>query len=302
MIDIQNIKNGQYVLVTPEMAQELIDHNVENNRKIDMKTVRRYASDMQDGLWRDKIPNHSIILARKGGNWYMIDGQHRCLAVIQFGRPVLFKFEFARLEDLPYLDLGKSRNAKDMLTIKGLPQSGNVVALARYVYAAKFGEALLSGILQMKIDKACHTSVSEMHAYSYSSQHYEMLREYVNKAQKMYKRTQKKGSIKTYGFFLWMLDWLTPTGSDAFFEEYSKEFSTAVCVRYAKEKILKMYFPTRDGIKVKVTNKDIIEVLLASYDRFVTRQGTKPQKKDIDAVSDKYNQLILEKREKERTA
>ena len=71
------------VLVTPEMAQEWLDHQAVN-RRVRTRIVKQMARDMAAGIWRSST-NEALAFnpERK-----MIDGQHRCLAVILYGKPV----------------------------------------------------------------------------------------------------------------------------------------------------------------------------------------------------------------------
>jgi hypothetical protein len=42
--------------VTPELAEHYLERNANNYRRLDEKTVRRYARDMTKGAWQDRHP------------------------------------------------------------------------------------------------------------------------------------------------------------------------------------------------------------------------------------------------------
>jgi len=70
---------SEFVYITPEMAQRLLDFNP-LNRKIKMTHVEGLKRDIQNHRW---LQTHESIAINKLGN--MHDGQHRAVAVIKAG-------------------------------------------------------------------------------------------------------------------------------------------------------------------------------------------------------------------------
>jgi len=68
---------SEFVYITPEMAQKLLDYNP-INRKIKMGHVEGLKRDIQNHRW---LQTHESIAVNKLGN--MHDGQHRALAIIK---------------------------------------------------------------------------------------------------------------------------------------------------------------------------------------------------------------------------
>ena len=104
------------VVMTPARAQELLDRNIENNRRISGARVNRYLSDMRAGRWRY---NGEAIKVNTLGQ--LVDGQQRLSAVVALGRPV----EMEVIEDLPVgietsLDQGRSRSSSDALFMRSI--------------------------------------------------------------------------------------------------------------------------------------------------------------------------------------
>lgn len=88
-------EEGQYsefVLVSPEMAAELLAWNNNPRKKIMQSVVDRYRTDMQNGEWNDN--SQSIAIDYKG---YLHNGQHRLTAIVQLGKPQRMYFTFNTL-------------------------------------------------------------------------------------------------------------------------------------------------------------------------------------------------------------
>lgn len=71
-------------LVSPDQAQLWLDA-MNANRKLRPSIVRKYAADMVAGAWRHDTPE--CITINTDGQ--MIDGQHRCRAIVSIGVSVL---------------------------------------------------------------------------------------------------------------------------------------------------------------------------------------------------------------------
>lgn len=104
------------VHVTPEVATELLRHNV-HNRNIRPAWVKKYAKDMTEGRWTRNGETMTII-EHTDGTKRILNGQHRLLAVVQSGIAVDFDIYFAGAEeeeDLIFttLDGGAKRSFED---------------------------------------------------------------------------------------------------------------------------------------------------------------------------------------------
>ncbi len=111
--------------VSPAMAKKWLEKN-ENNRNVSIRTVSRYAKEMQNGGWKS---NGDPIRFDTDGN--ILDGQHRLLAIVKADKAA----ELLVVEDLPRevfdtIDIGKRRSAADCLGIIGTDKSPQQVAAA----------------------------------------------------------------------------------------------------------------------------------------------------------------------------
>jgi hypothetical protein len=111
------------VLVTPDMARELLDRNT-RNRKLKWANIRRYAKSMREGRW---VPNGSTIAWGRDG--VLNDGQNRFYAVIEADTPVLFLFAFGYApEAFRTIDDGAVRTVADVHGIDGVANPKQVAA------------------------------------------------------------------------------------------------------------------------------------------------------------------------------
>lgn len=116
-------------VITPAHAIKLLENNIKNNRKINMKVVESYARQMEKGLW---IVNSGepLIFSEEGQG---ISFQHRMMAVIRAaelreqhpeGKGKFFGVEFLIVSNvpstaLPSIDDGSKRTLADALIIAG---------------------------------------------------------------------------------------------------------------------------------------------------------------------------------------
>lgn len=119
-------KTMEKVLLTPSDAAELLEHNTEN-RPLSQQHVQRIARQIIDGKW--KFNGDSIKVSESGD---VLDGQHRCWAVLEAKQPVetiivrgIKRDAFATIDTVR-----KSRSGGDTLALCGASLYRNVVAAA----------------------------------------------------------------------------------------------------------------------------------------------------------------------------
>lgn len=83
---------SEYILVTPEMAEELLKWNDNPRKKIMQTVIDRYRADMAAGEWTDTAESIAIDY-----NGYLHNGQHRLNAIVQWGQPQRMYFTFNTL-------------------------------------------------------------------------------------------------------------------------------------------------------------------------------------------------------------
>lgn len=99
------------LLVTPEVAQELLKKN-KKNRPVNWNKVEEYAEIMRRGEW--KLHAQGIILDELGN---IVTGQKRLWAVVYADTPVYFRVTRGNPSDTaPVIDRGQAQSARDLAT------------------------------------------------------------------------------------------------------------------------------------------------------------------------------------------
>jgi hypothetical protein len=135
--------------VTPELAEQWLAHS-EVNRPSRRRKVAEFARDMTAGHWMPTAESVKFNTRER-----MIDGKHRCLAVIASG--VTVRMVIARnVEDAAQrvMDSGSARTPADTLHIEGHASAATLAAVARRVVALQRGQnvkALMTGITKSEI-------------------------------------------------------------------------------------------------------------------------------------------------------
>lgn len=113
--------------LTPALAAEWLGAN-HHNRNVRPVKVRAYARDIADGRW-----TFAADPIRFDWNRNMIDGQHRCLAVIEAGVPIRQLVVTGLDPDAQtVMDSGARRSAADALRFKGYEHEvGTLAAVAK---------------------------------------------------------------------------------------------------------------------------------------------------------------------------
>ena len=103
------------IKLTPEIAQKLLDTQIEDQRKLSKSYVLKYAEAFKKGLWKFAADPIRV-------DWYgnLIDGQHRCQMVVLTKKSIKVLIVYG-LDPEVYkvIDSGKKRNLSDALTING---------------------------------------------------------------------------------------------------------------------------------------------------------------------------------------
>src|ERR1700689_2182609 len=113
--DSSNSANPRKILLTPELAAQLLDHN-NLNRPLNDQHVKRIANQILAGKW--KFNGDTIKLSVKKD---VLDGQHRLWAVMESKVPIeTIIVEGIEAEAFATIDtLRKPRSGADVLALKG---------------------------------------------------------------------------------------------------------------------------------------------------------------------------------------
>jgi hypothetical protein len=117
-------------LITPNDAKRILQKN-SMNRKIEERLVNFYCKLMIAGLWKEDT-GEAIKIALNG---YLLDGQHRLLALIKANISLSFLMVLdLDAEIFAVLDSGKTRSAADVFSISQIEYGAPIAAgIKKYI-------------------------------------------------------------------------------------------------------------------------------------------------------------------------
>ena len=136
---------SEMVLVTPSLAQDILENQNDGNRNLNEAKVRKYTDDMRADNWRGD--NGESI--KFDTNNKLMNGQHRLSAVDRSGVSLMMEFRTGLDPDTRVtIDTGKPRSGGDVLAMTFGLAAGDSHAVARALnllsqYEA--GESLVLG-------------------------------------------------------------------------------------------------------------------------------------------------------------
>lgn len=124
------------LLVTPHIAKAWLDVN-EINRKPLKRMVDLFARDMASGNWH--LTYDPIRFSDDGR---LLDGQHRLMACVQSDTPFeTFVVYGMATQTRDYIDTGRARSARDVLTLRGINNVAHVATTLRILLSEKDGNS-----------------------------------------------------------------------------------------------------------------------------------------------------------------
>lgn len=112
--------------ITPEIARTYLTHNTDNPRKLDLKTVEKYASDIKSNLW--EVNGEGIVFNKAGE---LVNGQHRLYAILNANVAADVLVVRGVDDNVRIYDSGKTRSARDALKISGIELPIQATSAAR---------------------------------------------------------------------------------------------------------------------------------------------------------------------------
>lgn len=119
----------EIIEITPERAQELLEHNTVN-RPLKDAAVKRYAKDMKEGRW--EINGEAIMVSEEGT---LLNGQNRLHACVEAGVPFTSLFVSGlNGNSLDTIDVGVPRSLADQLHWRGVTHASEMAAACKWLY------------------------------------------------------------------------------------------------------------------------------------------------------------------------
>jgi hypothetical protein len=144
---------SQIETITPEKAKQLLSTN-QNNRPISQDNIDFICTAITSGKFA--LNGESIKISKTG---VMLDGQHRCLAVIKTNMPIITYVTRGMEDDtFKYMDTGRGRQASDVLATQHYKNPKTLAAMVKFIinfnngYYNRAATATISHKLRMTND------------------------------------------------------------------------------------------------------------------------------------------------------
>lgn len=135
-------ENSVRVLMTPVLAQYILDKYNQRNRSLSPRNVLKLSRAFAEGRWVDtRVP---VIFSEDG---LLVDGQHRLQALIARKMQVPMDIMFgADADAFAVMDRGKIRSSSDVLSIEDIPNSIKVASTVKWIHLYDTGALGQSGM------------------------------------------------------------------------------------------------------------------------------------------------------------
>ena len=125
--EIQEMTEVRWMLITPELAREMLKKNTNNIRNIANGNIQAIVNDINNDGWR--INGETICFNSKG---VLSNGQHRLTAIAKAGKPVICLVVSNVPEDDLY-DVGKKRAIYEIMRANGYEKTNVAITGAANV-------------------------------------------------------------------------------------------------------------------------------------------------------------------------
>ena len=280
------------VELTPELAKEFLLHNYSENRDIRPSNLMKLIGDILYGRWDENLSSlqDPIIFTDDG---IMINGQHRCIAVIETGKTVFVWVQFGVHDPdrklFKKLDSGCMRQARDF--IDG-PNKNSCAAAAKVFVALSKGHAPLLSAIQGKMDTAgkARSDVGRaeiIEAYEADPDYFQTFH---NLGRSMGRQWNKNSGA--FRDALMIIDFVGKGDFiDRFVEDFSSQMSTNRTIAACKSHMTKCFMDKN----FNSSSKWLISCVLAAYDNFSEGKELTCFNKSSIYLS-KYDNLLDQKR------
>lgn len=256
--------------LTPNMAEHFLSKNYDKQRKVNPHWVETISNDIKEGRWNPNVPNSAIVFSKRGD---MLDGQHRCLAVVKANKPVrtyaIYDVDESSFRDI---DNGISRKAKDFMDCKN---ANTVAAIASFAVCISDGATLVDAVEGSirKIHEGKRTisvKPSKDQILSYYDENAEYLEQIAAYATSIYSSSR----ISTKGVLakaMWLIDYVEGENepyASLFFDDLKRTVPSTIATGRLVKKFNEMSRLKISKGAAYFRQRDQIALVLAAYDKF----------------------------------
>ena len=192
------------IVMTPAIAMQFLEKVHPNQRRYNPGIAEQFARDIRTGRWNNDIHQFDPLCFDNQGR--LMNGQHRCNAVIRAGQPIVVDcLHNVPEKDFDYMDLGYKRNL-DQFMARNRTVARSVVKFAN---AIENGAPLPTAIYGKVSSKKIQVSASPIELMDYYTAHAEEIDWVTTNARRIYSILNggKPGAI---GMALWLIIYTSP--------------------------------------------------------------------------------------------
>lgn len=255
------------VLVTPELAQIMIDEANTMNRKVNPINVNLLSKEMSLDKWGF---NGDAIRINKYG--VISDGQHRLLSIINSGKEQICLIVIGINEDsFETIDVGIKRSSSDIFSIYNIERPTLTSAIVKFIYAFESGK--------FSANRNTHRNLNNQDIIPY----YETLEDLKTSVDFTYNVTKKGQALvppSTVGGLHYLMSKIDKEKADEFIDKMcvGENLDIDSPITALRNKLIK----AKTNDKYKLTNKSMLENIIQAWNFF--REGS--QCKHIKITSD----------------
>lgn len=261
--------NIERIELTPRMAELFLQKNYDKQRTVNYHWVETIANDIKGGRWNPNVPNSSIVLSKRGE---MLDGQHRCLAVVKAGIPVR-TYVTRDVDAASFRDIDNSmtRKAKDFMDCK----NANIVcAVTTFGVCITEGARLtdaIEGVIRKTSEgkRTVRLKPSKEQVLDFYDKNEDSLKQIVSYATSVYS-SSKVFSQGVFAKAMWIIDYVEGEDSYAplFFDDIKETIPSAIATGRLVKKFHEMTRTKQIKGASYFRQRDQISFVLAAYDKF----------------------------------
>lgn len=154
---------AEVATIDAKLATLILQRNpADENRKLSLETVAKYAADMAAGRWQG-MNGQTIVISKDG---YLNDGQHRLNAVIEAEAAIPFTIVFGADRNTRLtLDQNKTRTSGDYLGMHGVKYPNEVAAIATLLHGYET-KSITSGVGRGTLKTQMRPTKALLHSYA----------------------------------------------------------------------------------------------------------------------------------------
>lgn len=285
------------VFLTPELAREYLMKNDPRQRPLNHGHAYTLARDIMRDAWDSRM-SEPIDFSTEG---YMMNGQHRCMAVIRAGKavPAIVR-EGCPPEWFEKYDRAKARTVTDYYKGKDAKTCASVATFAICITeGATLWDAIKQRVKQVgngRRDTCAIVTPTVGERLDYIREHEETLQFYASAGCKIY-REARMGSKAMFACALWYLEYL---GADRtiisnMVEDFCEPITSNANVAIIKAWYIKQ-MTTYVKNRMRLPRDMVFATVLALYEGYMNSTPIKQPKKAVEKAWDKYVAIAEESR------